>query len=280
MPTRKNLNNARTKSRKAMIGGFYNSEKVWSFKICKLLINALGQKPPPGTTTNWNESIRYLASLARVTPEELYNKMTPDDFLRKIGRGHILGGNGAAGAAWPYAAPWEAFRHLWAGARDTGPQWLRMIALPGKPMSEARRESAAAWEEKGEKEKWLATAQNSYLRNMDPEAYNRRLKELEDGDSICCSEECEDRFDQGANAGWCRAVRKGQAKRNARQNAEAAARSEAALKAKAQKAAAAAAPTVAVGNLLNLNRKRNNNANANKTRRLKAREEELSGLFG
>jgi hypothetical protein len=85
----------------------------------------------------------------------------------------------------------------------------------------------------------------------------------------------------------CRAVRKGQAKRNARHAAE----REAALKAKAQKAAeaavaanaaaaAAAAPasSVAIGNLLNLNGRRNN-ANVNKTRRLKAREEELAGLF-
>ena len=273
-------------SLRAMKGGFYNSDKVWSFKICKLLIKALGLKPPAGTGTNWNECVRSLASLARVSPEELYNKITPDDFLRKIGRGHILGGyGGTVGRA--YDAPWEEFRDLWERARDVGPQWLRTIALPGKPMSQARREAAEAWEAQGAKETWLATAENSYLRNMDPRAYNRRLKELEDGDSICCSEECEDRFNDGADAGWCRAVRKGQAKRNARHAAE----REAALKAKAQKAAeaavaanaaaaAAAAPasSVAIGNLLNLNGRRNN-ANVNKTRRLKAREEELAGLF-
>jgi len=264
----------------SMKGGFYNSDKVWSFKICKLLIKALGEKPPAGTGTNWNECIRYLASVARVSPEELYNKITPDDFLKKIGRGHLLR---ARGGAWGmYDAPWEEFSVLWSRAK--GDTTIR--PLPGKPMSEARRESAEAWEERGRKEEWLATEENNYLRKMDPEAYNRRLKELEEGDSICCSEECEDRFNEGADVGWCRAYRKGRAKRNARHAAE----REAALKAKAQKAAnaavaanaaaAAAAPasSVAIGNLLNLNGKRNN-ANANKTRRLKDREEELAGLF-
>ena len=267
----------------SMKGGFYNSDKVWSFKICKLLIKALGKKPPAGTGTNWNECIRYLASVASVSPEELYNEITPDDFLRKIGRGHLLGT--WMGEREAYDAPWEEFRDLWSRAK--GDRTIR--PLPGKPMSEARRESAEAWEERGRKEEWLATEEKNYLRKMDPEAYNRRVKELEEGDSICCSEECEDRFNQGADVGWCRAYRKGRAKRNARHAAE----REAALKAKAQKAAnaavaanaaaaaaAAAAPasSLAIGNLLNLNGKRNN-ANANNTRRLKAREEELAGLF-
>ena len=70
-------------TRKAMKGGFSNSADIWSFGICKMIIDAVGEAPA-GTKKNWRECLIYLAGRAGVTPEHLYNKMTPIEFLTKI----------------------------------------------------------------------------------------------------------------------------------------------------------------------------------------------------
>lgn len=283
--------------RRSMKGGYQLIQECWSFKTCKLILAALSKQYtflskypegiPPGVGTNWNECIRLLASIAEVSPEELFNRMTPDEFLTKIGEGMLLyTGGGAFKVGAKLSEAWQKEYEGWREAKRSGDRLT--LQLPGKRMSAARKASATAWQQKEEeeeeeyqrgvgKEEWLATAKNSYLRNMvGHEEYNARVKALEDGASSVCSEENEDRWNDGANVGWCRAVRKGQAKKNARRAAEREAELWKGAYAALNASAAVQKPSSLVqGNLLGLNRKPNQKNNSTR----KAVEKELGGLF-
>jgi len=41
---------------------------------------------PDGKQKNWNRCLKYLASIINVSPEDLYNKITPFEFLCKAGK--------------------------------------------------------------------------------------------------------------------------------------------------------------------------------------------------
>jgi len=70
------------------------------------------------------------------------------------------------------------------------------------------------------KEEWLLN-EPSYIEVGAPEEYKKREKELEEGADPSGIEENEDEWEGGeADAGLCRAVRRGKAKRNARRAAE------------------------------------------------------------
>lgn len=220
-------------TRKAMKGGFSNSADIWSFGICKMIIDAVGEAPA-GTKKNWRECLIYLAGRAGVTPEHLYNKMTPIEFLTKIFRDGVLGKNHYG----IFRKPWESFRELWqrtSAARDdalaAGKTWgndwnLKMVDLPGKPVNEAARAAKEAANEERRKQEWFKERSEFEGEPW----YAERVKELEDGASIVASEECEDRMGNSADPGLCLAARKGQAKR--------AAASEARLKERTRKAIA------------------------------------------
>jgi len=229
MPTRKNNKQRLNRSLK---GGFSKSTEIWSFGMCKALIDALGQAPA-GVKKNWRECLNYLADRASVTPEDLYNKMTPDEFLKKINRDSILGKTQYG----LYKQPWEKYRDLWqqtARYRDAslkegktwGNDWyLQIVALPGKPMSETQRAAQEEQETERAKQKWFKERSEFEGQPW----YEARKQELEDGASIVASEECEDRMGNFADPGLCLAARKGTAKRIAK--------AEAAVKARARKAA-------------------------------------------
>lgn len=230
MPTRKN---GKQRLNRSLKGGFSKSSDIWSFGICKTLIDAIGPAPA-GTKKNWRECLNYLAERASVTPENLYNKMTPDEFLRKIFRDGVLGKTYYG----QYKQPWEKFRDLWqqtASNRDAALKedktWgkdyrLQIAELPGKPMSEEQK--------RAKEEQEMEQAKQAFFQERSEFAgqpwYEARKQELEDGASIDASEECESRFGDGtADPGLCLAARKGTEKRIAK--------SEAAVKARARKAA-------------------------------------------
>ena len=215
--------NASRTTRKAMKGGFPNSKEIWSFAICKIIVDAIGDAPA-GTKKNWRDCLTYLAKRASVTPEYLYNNMTPIDFFKKIAMDHILGRD----AYGRFIHPWEKFRKQWQWAEQFRNFKSRNVELPGKVMNEATRVAKDASNEERRKLKWLEERSEF---EGDP-LYIKRVKELEDGASINGSEECEDRMNDSADPGLCRAARKGKAKRDAR---EAAAR-EAKLKERTRKA--------------------------------------------
>ena len=276
-------------SRRSMKGGYQLIPECWSFKTCKLILTALSEKwdlrrhfpegkLPPGVGTNWNECIRLLASIAEVSPEELYNRMTPDEFLTKIRYWQLLyTGGGAFGVGAKLSEAWKKEYEGWREAKQSIkgrgqlswwemqleaegklPPWQppSMMALPGHRMSEARKAHAAAWEmealapkKKAMMEKWVAT-EPSFMEQGAPEEYRARVKQLEEGADPECPEECEELFEQGeADAGLCRAVRVGAAKRAARLDA-------------AAKSTGKGNSSSAKGNLLGLNRKPNQKNNS------------------
>jgi hypothetical protein len=127
-------------TRKAIKGGFYNSADIWSFGMCKMIIDAVGGAPA-GTKKNWRECLNYLADRVSVTPEDLYNKMTPNEFLKKVFRDGVLGRD----VYGRFSKPWEQYRELWqraASERNAGR--TRNVELPGKPMNEATRAAKEA----------------------------------------------------------------------------------------------------------------------------------------
>lgn len=211
-------------TRKAMKGGFSNSADIWSFGICKMLIDALGTAPA-GTKKNWRQCLEYLASRGGFTAEHLYNNVTPTEFLTKISMNWVLGKD----AYGTFKTPWESFRELWGQAaiqRDRFSVSHKVVALPGKPMNEAKRAAKEAANEERRKQEWFKERSQFEGEPW----YAARVKELEEGASIVASEECEDRMGNSADPGLCRAARKGEAKR--------AAASEARLKERTRKAIA------------------------------------------
>ncbi len=205
-----------------MKGGFYNSADVWSFGICKMIIDAIGGAPA-GTKKSWRECLNYLAGRGGVTPENLYNKITPTEFLKKIGKDYVLGRD----AYGRFSKPWEQYREFWqrsSAERNAGR--TRNVELPGKPMNEAMRAAKEAANVERRKQEWFKERSEFEGEPW----YAARVKELEEGASIVASEECEDRMGNSADPGLCRAARKGEAKR--------AAASEARLKERTRKAIA------------------------------------------
>jgi hypothetical protein len=217
------------KTRKAMKGGFHNSAIIWSFAICKMLVDVVGYAPA-GTKKSWRECLNFLASRVGLTPEHLYNKMTPEEFLIQVSKDSVLGKDRSG----KFQKPWLGFQDNWqyaAQKRDeaiaTGKTWgnnshLRLVDLPGKP----KNETQIAAERERQKQ--------AFFKERSPMEgkpwYERRKMELEEGASINASEECESRFDDGtADPGLCLAARKGTAKRIAAR--------EATLKEAARKAA-------------------------------------------
>jgi hypothetical protein len=202
-----------------MKGGFNNSNDIWSFGMCKTLIDAIGGAPA-GTKKNWRECLIWMASRASVTPEDLFNKMTPDEFLKKVGMSHVLGANYYG----LYKQPYAKFQDSWSTAKRNrdealakGEQWgaswkLGLAPLPGKEATVEQKEAAAAAKETAEMHKFFKEPSEF---EGDP-WYESRVRELEDGASIVASEECYGHGSGSADPGLCLAAHKGTAKRIAR----------------------------------------------------------------
>lgn len=220
-----------------MRGGFNNSKDIWSFGICKMIIDEIdGGQSPAGVKKNWRESLTYLAQRMSVTPEVLYNRITPAEVLEKFGKGQLLKWTSWSTTATSkyrqFADNWDHARRERDAALKAGAKWgpenygiLKESPLPGKEKSEAQRQAEKEAEEERAKLAWF----QEHSEFAGQPWYEQRKRELEDGDSICCTEECEDRWGDSADPGLCLAARKGEAKR--------AEKREARLKAAAKKQA-------------------------------------------
>jgi len=83
MSSRRNLTMRRS-------GGFSGSKDMWSFMLCKSLIDMADLKPSAGVKKSHRACLDFLAKKAGMSTEDLYNKITPIEFLVKIGKGHLL----------------------------------------------------------------------------------------------------------------------------------------------------------------------------------------------
>lgn len=129
-------------SRSSMKGGFSNSANIWAFGICKVIIDRVDRtrNAPAGTKKSWRKCLEYLASRVSETPEDLYNKMTPIEFLKRVFEDGVLGKTQYG----TFKNPWEKYREMWqraAESRDAalaaGKTWgddeaLQLKPLPGK----------------------------------------------------------------------------------------------------------------------------------------------------
>ena len=202
-------------NRTAKKGGFLSSEDIWSFAMCKIIIDNVSRNPPAGVKKSWREALAYLASLAGFTPEHLYNKITPDEFFAKIGKPLAKNPYG------DYAiSHFMKYRSMWAYAKDQRTRGVGLNRpLPGKAAKELTPEQLAAKEAaREEKEMKAFFKEESYLRNNAPREYDQRVQELEDGATLVASEECYGH--SAADPGLCLAAHKGTAKRIARREEE------------------------------------------------------------
>ncbi len=226
--------NKRSRLRKTMRGGFNNSKDIWSFGICKMIIDEIDRQPPAGVKKNWRAALTYLAERMNVTPELLYNRITPAEVLTRFGKGYLL-----KWSSWnsPATYKYRQFADNWLSiasdrnaALAEGKTWgndyrLKELPLPGTEKSEEQKMAEKEAAEERAKLAWF----QEHSEFAGQAWYEKRKQELEDGDSICCTEECEDRWGDSADPGLCLAARKGEAKR--------AEKSEARLKAAARKQA-------------------------------------------
>jgi len=227
MPTRKKIGFRRNRTHCAMKGGFSDSKDMWSYGVCKMLVDALGDVPT-GVKKNWLDCLIHFAERAGMTPEDLFNKITPDEFLTKIGRAGVFGVKNVYGR---YPVPYNKYQAVWdnnkrnrdaalAQGKAWGSTWeLRLSPLPGnkgKPLTE--EQLTAAKEKAVERERQAFFAQPSSLRENAPREYNQRVRELEEGASEAVSEECYGH--SSADPGLCLAAHKGTAKRIARRERE------------------------------------------------------------
>jgi len=68
------------------IGGFHNSERMWNFGLCKALIKELNIHKDAGVLRSHVECLNALARSVGVSAYDLYNKMTPLEFIiKKLG---------------------------------------------------------------------------------------------------------------------------------------------------------------------------------------------------
>ena len=134
MPTRKN---------RQIRGGFKESPKIWSKSFCSTIVDLVKYPSEKIDKRSTLEMLKYLADRVKMTPEDLYNKITPDEFLTELERigdsPHDL-----------YLSEWEYGKHgtkytaiplLWKNLqqkRDTelkkGHKWGKDYGLELKPL--------------------------------------------------------------------------------------------------------------------------------------------------
>ena len=67
-------------------GGFSNSDTIWNFGLCKALIKEFNIQKDDGALRSHLECLKALARAAGVSADDLYNKMTPYEFIvKKLG---------------------------------------------------------------------------------------------------------------------------------------------------------------------------------------------------
>ena len=151
--------------RRSMKGGWAQSGKMWSFMICKAVIDEIGGAPP-GVKKNWTESLTWLAKQVRMTPVDLFNRMTPGELLKRLGK--------------QYSTLYSQIGDNWRGveierdkALKEGSSWgdsrLPVMPLPGKPVREARGKAANK-------------ARAEYAAKREAELKERAYKEARDAD--------------------------------------------------------------------------------------------------
>jgi len=161
-------------------GGFSNSSNLWSHNNCKTVIQLGRMGPVSVIKNNWRECIKYLANHIGVSPEELYNKITPDEYLMRIGAGK-----------------WVVDKYLQdkskqnqsrssKGERNSGSVSMKM--LPGTEFTEEEQAQANA---ETNAVMNMARQEQAEVNAQIKRAISRRVKGLEEGISPYASEEIE-----------------------------------------------------------------------------------------
>lgn len=129
-------------------GGFHSSGQIWSFMICKSLIDMADLKAPAGTKRSYRKCLDFLAKKASMSTEDLFNKITPDEYFEKVGKRHLLD---TYKTHYGKGKQWAKVPDLWhrvASYRDAalkeGKEWgkcgdLGMAELPALPTSATRK---------------------------------------------------------------------------------------------------------------------------------------------
>lgn len=129
-------------------GGFHLSGEIWSFMICKSLIDMADLKAPAGTKKSHRKCLDFLAKTAGMSTVDLFNKITPVEFIEKIGKRHLLDtykthyGKDKKMAKVPDL--WHRVVSYRDAALKEGKEWgkcgdLGMAELPALPKSASRK---------------------------------------------------------------------------------------------------------------------------------------------
>ena len=131
-------------------GGFNESGELWSFMVCKSLIDMAGLKPPAGTKKSHRKCLDFLAKKVHMSTEDLFNKTTPLEFIIKIGKRWDLldqymtryGKIGSRRAEVP--SEWHRVRDYRDEALKAGKKWgedfrLKISELPEMNKSATRK---------------------------------------------------------------------------------------------------------------------------------------------
>lgn len=73
-----------TRKNRKMRGGFSESPEIWSKSICVTLVDLINYQNDKVDKKNHLSMLEYLADRIDEWPENLYNKITPDEFLRRL----------------------------------------------------------------------------------------------------------------------------------------------------------------------------------------------------
>ena len=145
------------RTRKNMRGGFSESLKVWPHSICKYIIQQARLNPGPNVLKNYRSCLIFLALQLNISPEDVFNKMTPREYVKKIGHPTIFE-NRARSAA---TAPDGNLTNLWHlvethrnKALEEGHVWggdprLKISELPGKEVASTLPGNSVASSSKG-----------------------------------------------------------------------------------------------------------------------------------
>ena len=129
-------------------GGFNLSGEIWSFGICKSLIDMADLKAPAGTKKSHRKCLDFLAKSADMSTVDLFNKITPIEFIEKIGKRHLLNRYKSHYGKDKQLAKVPDLWHKVVSYRDAalkeGKEWgkcgdLGMAELPALPKSATRK---------------------------------------------------------------------------------------------------------------------------------------------
>lgn len=141
-----------TTRKQIIYGGFRESSDIWNHSICKTIIQKAELNPGPEVLRNHRKCLIFLSLQLNpaISPEDLYNKITPMEYVEKIGKRNVFNSRTKTSSTGVYGGlteKWQSIELRRNAAIAKGGIWgthpdLQLKELPGKEVTSVSRSAS------------------------------------------------------------------------------------------------------------------------------------------